>query len=292
MAIRTLLAGASGGSASGGAIELACRWAGRLRAHVEGFHVVNDPREVFAVAGGEFGIASAGLFAQLTAEAAAVAANARQKFAAIAARHGLAQRASPGAGLPPKQDEPSGWWREETGYAPTLVAQRARFFDLVVLGRSERAVGAPYTLTIEETLEQSGRPVLLAPPECPSQAGDAIALAWNGSPEAVRALVASLPLLTAAKTVSVITIGDAENQAGLGLLRDHLDWHGISAVQHAMPKMRGQSIGEMLLDAAAAVNADLLVMGGYGRRPWREELFGGATRDLLRLKTLPLLLVH
>ena len=46
-AIRTILVGASGGSASNGAIELACRFANRLHAHVEGFHVLLDPVAVF-----------------------------------------------------------------------------------------------------------------------------------------------------------------------------------------------------------------------------------------------------
>jgi nucleotide-binding universal stress UspA family protein len=36
----------------------------------------------------------------------------------------------------------------------------------------------------------------------------------------------------------------------------------------------------------------LLVMGGYGRGPWREMFFGGATRELLAASLLPLLLVH
>jgi hypothetical protein len=41
--MKTILACASGGSASNGAVELACRFADRLRVHIEGFHVLIDP---------------------------------------------------------------------------------------------------------------------------------------------------------------------------------------------------------------------------------------------------------
>ena len=80
-------------------------------------------------------------------------------------RHGLSMTTAPGAGLRRS-------WRVEVGYAPVLVARRARFFDLVVLGRSERVVDRPHTDTIEETLVTSGRPVLLAPAKPPAVIGD------------------------------------------------------------------------------------------------------------------------
>src|SRR6516225_3079758 len=67
-------------------------------------------------------------------------------------------------------------WRAETGFAPELVAARARFFDLVVLGRSERVVDKAYSDTIEQTLIHSGRPVLLAPAPPPAVIGETIAL--------------------------------------------------------------------------------------------------------------------
>jgi nucleotide-binding universal stress UspA family protein len=33
-------------------------------------------------------------------------------------------------------------------------------------------------------------------------------------------------------------------------------------------------------------------MGGYGRSPWREMLFGGATRHVIGTSLLPVLLSH
>jgi nucleotide-binding universal stress UspA family protein len=290
MTIRTILVAASGGSASEGAIELACRLASRLRAHVEGFHVVNDARAALAMAGGDMGIPPPELFEQFSAEAVAHAARTKASFEAIAERHHLPLRST--ASSASEEPSPSAYWREATGYAPSLVAQRGRFFDLVILGRSERVVDEPYTRTIEETLEMAGRPILLAPADCPDAIGSVIAVAWNGSPEAVRAVAASLPLLTQAETVCLITIGEADAANGVAALMEHLAWHGIRATPSVLPQPAGMTAGEALLGAAAAISADLLVMGGYGRRPWREALFGGATREVLARKTMPLLLVH
>ena len=53
MAIRTILVPLSGGAATDGAIETACRLAHRFGAHIEALHVRADPRETLAPLGAE-----------------------------------------------------------------------------------------------------------------------------------------------------------------------------------------------------------------------------------------------
>ncbi|HZT89233.1 MAG TPA: universal stress protein [Stellaceae bacterium] len=290
MAIRTILAAASGGSASGGAIELGCRLAQRLKAHVEGFHALVDPASVLAAAGAGDGVPAMGPFIDsVMKDAAATAAATRAVFDEAAARHRLTHRSQPQMGV--SDGEGSACWREETGYAPGLVAQRARFFDLVVLGRSERVVREPSSNTIEETLARSGRPILLAPARPPANIGYVMAVAWNGSPQAVRALSVALPLLTAADAVSLITVGDG-NLDEVPSVVEYLTWHGVAAKHVHAAATRDKTVGATLLDTAGGVHADILVMGGYGHRPWREALFGGVTREVLATGLMPLLLVH
>jgi nucleotide-binding universal stress UspA family protein len=287
MPIKTILVAASGGSATAGAFELACGLAARLKAHVEGYHVLLDPLAAFAAFGADDGVVVSGSFInELVAKAEAAAAEMKAAFEAAAQRHGLAPAGEPGG------DKSSSCWRQEAGYAPSLVARRARFFDLVVLGRSERAVRGPSSDTIEETLRESGRPVLLAPSKAPSGIGRSIALAWNGSAEAVRALAVALPMLAAAEKVQVITAGDAADSDAAEVIT-HLAWHGVAAARHNVPFHFGDGIGTALLEAAKSAGADLLVMGGYGHLPLREALFGGATREVIGTDApLPLLLVH
>lgn len=288
MSIRTILAAASGGTATAGAIDLACQLARRFASHLEGFHILPDPYAVFAAAGEGIGSpASVGMVNRVIEEANVAAARTRALFDETVRRHGIAHGTTPQLAAP----LPLASWREETGKASALVARRGRFVDLVVLGRSDRVVREPYSDTIEETLARSGRPVLLAPAEAPSGIGYVVAVAWNGSPQAVRALAASLPFLEKANAVSLITAGDADAGGSRSIL-DHLAWHGITAEHRNVAAGSGRHGGQILLDAAREAGADLLVMGAYGRAPWREQLFGGATRAALTRMPLPLLLMH
>src|SRR5271166_4177257 len=199
-------------------------------------------------------------------------------------------KASPSQQSPVKMGA-SAAWHDETGSAPALVSRRARFFDLIVLGRSERVVDQPHTDVIEQTLVNSGRPVLLAPSTPPTNVGEAVAVGWNGSAEATRALAASLPFLVGARIVSLITVGDKHQESAATLI-EYLAWHGIKGQHRHVPSIPGIVPGQQLLSAAREEDADLLVMGAYGHVPWREFLFGGATREVIGVSLLPLLLAH
>jgi nucleotide-binding universal stress UspA family protein len=290
MTIRTVLVAASGGSATEGAIELACRLTAQLGAHVEAYHVLVDPVAVFMALGAGDGVAvSQSYIDAMSAHAEATASKVEAAFGATAKRHGLVLRDAPqsaGSSI----EGPSYCWRSDRGHAPSLVAQRARFFDLAVLGRSERAISEPSTDTVEETLRKSGRPVLLAPSAAPTALGRSVAFGWNGSDESVRALATALPILARAEKVTAITVGE---EADAAELIAYLAWHGVAAQHRNVPLGSGDGVGKTLLGAAHEVGADLLVMGGYGQRPCRQMLFGGVTREVVGADTkLPLLLVH
>lgn len=286
MRYKTILAAASGGTASDGVIELACRLAARFDAHVEAFYVGIDPRELIITAASGFGMPLPGEWIdQLAAESATIAAKTKAAFDAAVARHALPVARTPAT------PAASASWREEPGYAPVLVARRARFFDLVVLGRSDRVIDRPHSDTVEEVLIHAARPVLLAPAQPPSVLGETVALGWNGSPEAVRVLAAALPFLRAAHAVHVIAIGDQDG-GDIASVVEHLAWHGITATHRTSPPIPGVGAGAQLLAESRDAGADLLVMGAYGHRTWRELLFGGATRDVVGVSLLPVLLSH
>jgi nucleotide-binding universal stress UspA family protein len=280
MAMKRILVAASGGTASEGAVDIACRIAKALGAQVEGYHVKTDPAQIVALAADGYTMPIAGEWIdRFIADADELAEKTKAAFAATAQHHGLAMSA------------PQASFLAETGYAPILVARRARYFDLAVLGRSERVVQRPHTDTIEETLIRSGRPVLLAPAKTPDAIGNSIAVGWNGSPEAVHALQSSLGLLQKAKTVAIVTVAEEQEENSAPLL-DYLRAHGVTATHRRALPVKGVGPGEQVLAEARDAGADLLVMGGYGHRPWRELLFGGATRQVIGTSLLPVLLAH
>jgi nucleotide-binding universal stress UspA family protein len=186
---------------------------------------------------------------------------------------------------------PSAQWREDTGNAALIVARRARFNDLVILGQSGRVVDKPSTDIPEETILYGGRAVLLAPVRPAAPIGEVVAIAWNASVEAARAVAASLPFLYQAREIHILTAGD-DDRAHDSELSAYLAWHGIVATAHHVRSLAGVGIGELLLATAREHGADLLVMGGYGHAPWREMIFGGATRQIIGTSRLPILLAH
>jgi nucleotide-binding universal stress UspA family protein len=222
---------------------------------------------------------------QMAEDADKLAATTKAAFFQATDRHGLTRADKPA------QAGATAGWHDEVGRATAVVAARARFFDLVVLGRSDRVIDQPSTDAIERTLIDSGRPVLLAPATPPDVIGETIAVGWDGSPRSVRIVAASLPLLRKAKKVLVFTIGDKPD-ANTAAVGDYLGWHGVTAAIHTLDTVEGVGPGEQLLSAAREEGADLLAMGAYGQAPWREMLFGGATRTIVGTSLLPVLMSH
>jgi nucleotide-binding universal stress UspA family protein len=179
------------------------------------------------------------------------------------------------------------------------LALHARYADLVVVSPPEARL--PTRGSAGELpgylLRECGRPLLVVPRE----AGETglqgeILLAWNGSVEAIHALMGALPLMRMAKGVSIVHADDGrswpdEDRISSQALVRYLYRHGISARVRSRQGGRFDVAGT-LLSAAADCGAGLLVMGGYGRSPLHESLLGGVTAAVLRTITLPVLLAH
>jgi len=294
MTYRTIFVAVSAGSASQGALDLACSLAKRFGAHIEALHVRVDPREAAVAFGDGFGSPVVGELMERTAqEAEETAVRAKQQFDKAIAAHGLQLAADPPAPKPGQSAAlaPSAAWREETGFAGDLVPRAGQLCDLVVLGRSDRVVDQPHSDVLEDTVMRCGRPVLLAPAQVPAGLGQSIAIAWNASPEAARAIAGALPFLRQAKSVRVLTLGATDTGDGAALVKS-LGWRGVAATARHLLPVHGSGAGGQLLAGARDDAADMLVMGGYGKAPWREMLLGGATREVVGTSLLPILIAH
>jgi nucleotide-binding universal stress UspA family protein len=142
----------------------------------------------------------------------------------------------------------------------------------------------------------SGRHVFLVPNRKPAKAVfDRILVAWNGGRESARALAVALPYLHKANEVTVLVVDDepsTELQTALGTdAVNHLKHHGINVALHRA-RIRDGGVGATLIAEARRLNADLIVMGGYGHSRLREWLLGGTTDELLHKAPVPLLIAH
>jgi nucleotide-binding universal stress UspA family protein len=193
---------------------------------------------------------------------------------------------------PRPSDAVSASWNQLADRTEGRLTILARHSDLVVLGRPKRVDYMPSRL-IEDLLMTCGRPLLIAPDSKPKQLTGTVAVGWKETPEAARALTAAMPILQAAQRVLVLGVAENE-QAVAGSLDDlvrQLRWHGIDAQSRAIARKTGKAAVE-LPQAAAELQADLLVVGGFGRGPLRELVFGGVTRSLIDQAPCAVFMLH
>lgn len=176
-----------------------------------------------------------------------------------------------------------------------VVARAARTRDLTLTPIGP-AVLADRDLA-ETILFESGRPVVVYPEAADIPAADGfsrVAIAWDGSRAAARAVADALPILVAAGEVRIFTALGDKPQAVKGtaaeLLR-HLQTHGVEAVVDERLD-HDRAIGGRIDDYVAELAPDLLVMGAYGHARLREFVLGGATEAVLRDPPCPVLMSH
>lgn len=179
-----------------------------------------------------------------------------------------------------------------------VAAVHARYADVAVMTRPSEGAGVELREEIiEGVLFHSGRPALIAPPGWKGTGvGKRVVVAWDASREATRALSEADDLLEFAEAVTVVTVDAKPKMFGHGdqpgaNIAAHLSRRGLPAKVQNVDSM-GRSASQAILDEATALNADLIVMGGYAHSRLRELVFGGATRELLRTTTVPLLMAH
>ena len=189
-------------------------------------------------------------------------------------------------------DLPSAEWRTEIGDEPAWLAEHGRTADLLVVGRAREGETVAMDL-LEACLMATGRPVLIAPARAPSRRSGTVTIAWKNRPEAARAVAAAQPFVEMADRVIVFSVdeGAETNDRSCQRLRSTLSWHNPNTTVQRLKQDEHPAI-ETMLAAAAAVKADVLVMGGYGHSRLREVIFGGFTRHVLTGAELPILMAH
>lgn len=286
MSFKTILVPVSAPDASKPALQTALLLARRSNAHIEALHVRADPRGLVPYTGeGMDGSMIEEIMDVTEREGAERSVETRGMFDAFCAENALKQSdvPSPDAGVTIS-------WREITGREDEVVALRGRLYDLIVTGRPIADAPLPSPITLEAALHDTGRPILVAPPQAPSSIGEHIAIAWEGSPEAARTIAASIQALVDADKVTILApkppapqILDPEE------LVARLIWHGIKAQVHWFDSAVSE-LGAAFLAQSAAVGADMLVKGAYSQSRLRQMVLGGRTRHILNHATIPVLL--
>jgi len=180
---------------------------------------------------------------------------------------------------------------------PQFLAHHIRFADVVVLpkpygeGRTHENEAI-----VESALFDAGVPVLVVPDEgtLPDPV-NRIVVAWNESREALTAVRAALPFLQAADVVNICIIDPPPHAPDRsdpgGALSQMLSRHGVNAEVSVLAKTMPR-VSDVIARHVSDQQADLLVMGAYGHSRFRESILGGATRNMLQISEVPMLMAH
>jgi nucleotide-binding universal stress UspA family protein len=277
--MRTILVPVGGGDSDAIVMNTAFAIASPLRAHLDFLHVhVSADEAARHTPHIEFarGPALHNAFVELERESVTRSTQANRHVVEFCSKSGISLNATSHRG-----DEITAGWREDEGEGFERILFHARHHDLIVMARHKKSDGlTPDRLS--RLLLESGRPLVIVPPNAPMWAMDSVVVCWRESADAARALGAAKPLLARARKVHFIAVREAaaDPTEGLNEIVRQIALSGIVA-EAAVIRANGRSIAQTLLAAAYERGAGLMVMGGYGHSPARQMLFGGCTEAIL-----------
>ncbi len=169
----------------------------------------------------------------------------------------------------------------------------ARTFDLVILGQTQDGVPVPAKLP-DETIEDSGRPVLVVPyVGTYVDVGARPLFAWRSSRGAARAVSDALPLLAKDCDALIVEVAHKNEPRDefADLLVANLATHGAAArYQHFI--VEEIAVMDTLLSAISDHAADFLAIGAFDQGTHAFFRHGAGTRYILAHMTAPVLFSH
>jgi len=185
----------------------------------------------------------------------------------------------------------------QTGSLAQILGICTRLSDIAVLPKpygDDRE--HEHEAIVEAALFDARIPVLIIPPNTKlPESLDTIVVAWNESREALIAVRHALPILKNAKVVNIAIIDPPVHAPDRsdpgGALSQMLSRHGVTAEVSILAKTMPR-VSEVIERHMNDLNADLLVMGAYGHSRLRESILGGATRNMLQMAEIPVLMAH
>lgn len=191
----------------------------------------------------------------------------------------------------PVSGTPSASWQEAAGRQIDVLKHHGRLADLICVAKPDRDRNLGSN-TLKAALFASGRPVLMCPPreDIPLTLGQHVAIGWNGSIEAARAVALSMPLIEGADKVTILSAGEEIHGA---TCEDLIAYLALAGVHASLDRFEAKgSIGRALLEHTVSSGADMLIMGAYGDSHERETVFGGNTQVVVDQAMIPVILVH
>ena len=183
-------------------------------------------------------------------------------------------------------------WLSEELENQKYLGDLSRVYNVVIISRPYQELQSASLSSIQTTLIDIGRPVMLIPMNKQIDIGKKVVISWNCTTESSRAVFAALPILKQASDVTILTVEKVITDGPSGeQVSELLASHGIDAKPVTISGDE-KKIGDSILDFSQSVDADLIVKGAYTQSRLREIIFGGATRHLMLHSEIPIYLVN
>ncbi len=286
MTVRTILVPVRGDGKGAGVLDHALRLARRHAAHLEVLHCRPRPEDLIP-----FGVfVPASLRKEIVSSAGTLANEEEDKVRGLFDRYCIEHDIPVLEAAPWPRDRITATWREETGKQAKVVAVRGRLADVIAVAKPDRAQNLGLN-TLEAALLETGKLILMCPPRPVKSVGARVAVAWNGSAEAARAVTAALPVLRNAESVTIMAGEGDTLPVSAAEAKDYLAVHDIACSLQVFDSAPG-AVGQTLLATATKAGADCLLMGAYGQSRHRELVMGGVTQHVVDHAEIPILLMH
>jgi len=175
------------------------------------------------------------------------------------------------------------------GAVAETICDRVEANDLIVLRLSHppsRNIFSRLSSGMRMILRRSSRPILVVKRQVSTL--NHILVVYDGSQKAKEALFLSSYFADRHKRrLSVLTIEDDEER-GRKLIREAKVYLG-DACDFSLLRHGNNGLEETIIATAAEINADLIMMGGYGFSPILEAIFGSTVDGVLRRTYLPVM---
>jgi nucleotide-binding universal stress UspA family protein len=183
-------------------------------------------------------------------------------------------------------------WIEMTSALGPAIEQAADLADLIVVNGALPNYFQPEVRRLVERLVTKTRKPLLAVRDANGfRPADPVLVAWDGSDPASAALRAAVPLLQMSELVTIFQVDDGRDRNPIEAA-EYLSRHGITSDIIRERATSDDSVPSLILSELESGRFGWSVMGAFSKSRFRQALFGGTTRQMLKEAPVPLLIAH
>ncbi|MEP0519104.1 MAG: universal stress protein [Hyphomicrobiales bacterium] len=185
----------------------------------------------------------------------------------------------------------------QSGTLSREISRRVRYSDMCIIAGRYKADSVLWQQAMRGALYDTGRPVLLMNDHTLSISSlERVMLGWDAGVQSSIAVKHAIDLLATAKDVHVAMVDPQAASERFGDepgadLATYLARHSVPVSVCALASM-DKSVADVLNQHANDMDAQLVVMGGYGHSRLQEWFLGSTTSHMLNLADRPLLLAH